>query len=156
MNILSIWNHMITKPLSAVCIFERKWLETGHHRWHECVLWYIEFAMGIVRKPTYATYLETGSGDHLTETPNFSQVMSRNRFNSILRILHLTTSISLFQGAARFWPFAQSTTTHRLFRLCIWKEQDNTEMVTILKTPESVYLRAAYSQTSNVLVLCHL
>lgn len=44
--------------------------------------------MGIVRKPTYAPYLETGSGDHLTETPNFSQVMSRNRFNSILRILH--------------------------------------------------------------------
>lgn len=46
------------------------------------------FAMGIVRKPTYASYWETGSGDLLTETPNFSQLMSRNRFQSILRFLH--------------------------------------------------------------------
>lgn len=46
------------------------------------------FAMGIVRKPTYASYWETGSGDLLTETPNFSQVLSRDRFQSILRFLH--------------------------------------------------------------------
>lgn len=46
------------------------------------------FAMGTVRKPTYSSYWETGSGDLITETPNFSQVMYRTRFNSILRFHH--------------------------------------------------------------------
>lgn len=53
------------------------------------VFYGLVFAMGIVRKPTYASYWETGSGDLLTETPNFSQVMSRDRFQSILRFSSL-------------------------------------------------------------------
>lgn len=46
-------------------------------------------AMGIVRKPTYASYWETGNGTLLTETPNFRSVMSRNRFQAIMRFLHV-------------------------------------------------------------------
>lgn len=46
------------------------------------------FAMGIVRKPTYASYWEKGEFDNLMETPNFSRIMSRNRFQAILRFLH--------------------------------------------------------------------
>lgn len=63
------------------------------------------FAMGIVRKPTYASYWEIGSGDLITETPNFSQVMSRNRFQSILRFLHCNdNNLTVPRGRPGFDP----------------------------------------------------
>ena len=48
----------------------------------------LTFAMGIVRKPSYASYWEKGEGQVLTETLNFAHIMSRNRFQAILRFLH--------------------------------------------------------------------
>ena len=41
--------------------------------------------MGIVRKPTIVSYWETTG---LSETPKFRDIMSRNRFQAILRYLH--------------------------------------------------------------------
>lgn len=69
------------------------------------VFYGLVFAMGIVRKPTYASYWETGSGDLLTETPNFSQVMSRDRFQSILRFLHCNdNNLTASRGRPGFDP----------------------------------------------------
>ncbi|CAC5381293.1 unnamed protein product [Mytilus coruscus] len=45
-------------------------------------------AMEIVRKPSYASYWANGNRNVLTYTPNFSLIMSRNRFQEILRFLH--------------------------------------------------------------------
>lgn len=44
-------------------------------------------AMGIVKKPTIESYWEVSG---VTETANFRNVMSRNRFQAILRYLHCT------------------------------------------------------------------
>lgn len=49
----------------------------------------IYLSMGIVRKPSFASYWQGSDDiDNLMETPNFSHIMSRNRFQAILRFLH--------------------------------------------------------------------
>ncbi|CAG2252077.1 unnamed protein product [Mytilus edulis] len=45
-------------------------------------------SMGVVKKPTYESYWENNPRSWSMETPNFAQVMSRNRFQAILQFLH--------------------------------------------------------------------
>ncbi|CAC5420054.1 unnamed protein product [Mytilus coruscus] len=62
-------------------------------------------AMGIVRKPSYASYWANGNGNVLTYTPNFSQIMSRNRFQQILRFLHCNDNgLAAERGQAGYNP----------------------------------------------------
>ena len=49
----------------------------------------LQIIMGIVRKPTLASYW---AEDELTETPSFRKYMSRNRFQSLLANLHFDDS----------------------------------------------------------------
>ncbi|XP_063433722.1 piggyBac transposable element-derived protein 4-like [Mytilus trossulus] len=61
--------------------------------------------MGIVRKPSYASYWENGNKNVLTCTPNFSQIMSRNRFQEILRFLHCNDNdLAVERGQAGYDP----------------------------------------------------
>ena len=48
----------------------------------------IILSMGVVKKPTYESYWEQNDRTWSMETPNFSSIMSRNRFQSILQFLH--------------------------------------------------------------------
>ncbi|VDI04490.1 Hypothetical predicted protein [Mytilus galloprovincialis] len=62
-------------------------------------------AMGIVRKPSYASYWENGNKNALTYTPNFPQIMSRNRFQEILRFLHCNdNALAVERGQAGYDP----------------------------------------------------
>ncbi|XP_048244365.1 uncharacterized protein LOC125376709 [Haliotis rufescens] len=45
-------------------------------------------AMGVVRKPTIASYWNEGDKNWLASTPSFGGIMPRNRFQVIMRFLH--------------------------------------------------------------------
>lgn len=45
-------------------------------------------AMGVVKKPTLESYWNDGEKTWLTHTAAFGQVMTRNRFQAVLRFLH--------------------------------------------------------------------
>ncbi|CAC5426390.1 unnamed protein product [Mytilus coruscus] len=69
------------------------------------VLFWFDVCNGIVKKPSYASYWANGNGNDLSYTPNFSQVMSRNRFQGILRFLHCNDNdLAVERGKAGFDP----------------------------------------------------
>ncbi|XP_048251460.1 uncharacterized protein LOC125379251 [Haliotis rufescens] len=45
-------------------------------------------AMGVIKKPTIASYWNEGDKNWLVSTPSFRGIMPRNRFQVIMRFLH--------------------------------------------------------------------
>lgn len=60
------------------------------------------FAMGIVKKPSYASYWERKS--NITETPGFAEIMSRNIFQLILIYLHCNYGTAVEREQPGFDP----------------------------------------------------
>ena len=63
-------------------------------------------SMGVVKKkPAYETYWENNSRSRSMETPNFSLLMSRNRFQLILQFLNCNnyTIVTDIEGNIRIY-----------------------------------------------------
>ena len=58
--------------------------------------------MGIVKKPSYASYWERKR--NVTETPGFAETMSRNRFQLTLIYLHCNNDTAVERGQPGFGP----------------------------------------------------
>ncbi|CAC5388546.1 unnamed protein product [Mytilus coruscus] len=95
-------------------------------------------AMGIVRKPSYASYWANGNGNVLTYTLNFSQIMSRNRFQQILRFLHCNDNgLAAERGQAGYDPLHKVANIIEFFNRTF---EENYSIISIN------YLQYMYSQ----------